>query len=55
MDNIHSIIIIKKDNRFLNYYDERWKTYLFPNITEMLIPVTKGLYTVIRLLSTTFL
>lgn len=32
MENIHSIIIIKKDNKFLNYYDERWQMYLFPNI-----------------------
>ena len=32
MEHIHSIIIIKKDNKFLNYYDERWNMYLFPNI-----------------------
>lgn len=32
MEHIHSIIIIKKDNRFLNYFDEKWKMYLFPNI-----------------------
>lgn len=32
MEHVHSIIIIKKDNKFLNYYDERWKMYLFPNI-----------------------
>lgn len=32
MEHIHSIIIIKKNNKFLNYYDERWKMYLFPNI-----------------------
>ena len=32
MENVHSIIIIKKDNKFLNYYDERWGMYLFPNI-----------------------
>lgn len=32
MESIHSIIIIKKDNKFLNYYDNRWNMYLFPNI-----------------------
>ena len=44
MDNIHSIIIIKKDNRFLNYYDERWKTYLFPNIKGNNIGEIKNKY-----------
>ena len=32
METIHSIIIIKKDNKFLNYFDKRWSMYLFPNI-----------------------
>lgn len=32
MESIHSIIIVKKDDKFLNYYDERWGMYLFPNI-----------------------
>ena len=32
MENVHSIIIVRKDNKFLNYYDERWGMYLFPNI-----------------------
>ena len=32
MESIHSIILIKKDNKFLNYFDERWDMYLFPNI-----------------------
>ena len=32
MENIHSIIIIKKDNKFLNYFDNRWNMYLFPNL-----------------------
>lgn len=27
----HAIIIIKKDDEYLNYYDERWNCYLFPN------------------------
>ena len=31
MENVHSIIIIKKGDKFLNYYDERWGIYLFPN------------------------
>ena len=32
MEHIHSIIIIKKENKFLNYFDENWKMYLFPNL-----------------------
>ena len=32
MEHVHSIIIIKKDNKYLNYYDDRWDMYLFPNI-----------------------
>ena len=32
MDSVYSIIIIKKDNKYLNYYDNRWDMYLFPNI-----------------------
>ena len=32
MEHIHSIILIKKDNKYLNYYDDRWGMYLFPNI-----------------------
>jgi len=32
MESVHSIIIIKKDGRFLNYFDKRWNMYLFPNI-----------------------
>ena len=32
MEHVHSIIIIKKDNKFLNYFDDRWRMYLFPNI-----------------------
>lgn len=32
MESIHSIIIIKKDDKYLNYYDDRWDMYLFPNI-----------------------
>ena len=32
METIHSIIIIKKGDKYLNYYDDRWDMYLFPNI-----------------------
>ena len=32
MESIHSIIIIKKGDKYLNYYDDRWKMYLFPNV-----------------------
>ena len=32
MEHVHSIIIIRKGNKFLNYYDDRWNMYLFPNI-----------------------
>lgn len=44
MENIHSIIIIKKDNKFLNYYDERWEMYLFPNIKGNDIEEIKNKY-----------
>ena len=27
----HSIIVIKKENKYLQYYDKDWKSYLFPN------------------------
>lgn len=32
MEHVHSIIIIKNGDKFLNYYDDRWGMYLFPNI-----------------------
>ena len=44
MEHIHSIIIIKKDNKFLNYYDERWGMYLFPNIKGNDIEEIKNKY-----------
>ena len=44
MEHVHSIIIIKKDNKFLNYYDERWKMYLFPNIKGNNIEEIKNKY-----------
>ena len=34
MEHISSIILIKKDNKYLDYYDERWNMYLFPNMKE---------------------
>ena len=44
MEHIHSIIIIKHDNKFLNYYDENWKMYLFPNIKGNNIEEIKTMY-----------
>lgn len=44
MENIHSIIIIKKGDKFLNYYDKRWKMYLFPNIKGNDIEKIKEIY-----------
>ena len=44
MEHVHSIIIIKKDNKFLNYYDERWEMYLFPNLKGNNIEVIKNKY-----------
>ena len=32
MESVHSIIIIKKGDKYLNYYDDRWGIYLFPNM-----------------------
>ena len=32
MEHEHSIIIIRKENKYLNIYDERWQMNLFPNI-----------------------
>lgn len=44
MEHIHSIIVIKKENKFLNYYDERWGMYLFPNIKGNDIETIKNKY-----------
>lgn len=30
MEHIHSIILIKKDNKYLNYYDDRWGDVFIP-------------------------
>ena len=44
MENVHSILIIRKDNKFLNYFDERWNMYLFPNIKGNDIEKIKNKY-----------
>ena len=44
MEHTHSIIIIKKDNKFLNYYDDNWKMYLFPNLKGNDIEEIKNKY-----------
>ena len=44
MEHIHSIIVIKKDNKFLNYFDERWGMYLFPNLKGKDIDTIKNKY-----------
>ena len=44
MEHTHSIIIIKKGNKFLNYYDENWKMYLFPNFKGNNIEKIKNKY-----------
>ena len=32
MEHIHSIIIIRRGDKYLNYFDDKWGMYLFPNI-----------------------
>ena len=44
MEHVHSIIIIKKDDKYLNYYDEKWGIYLFPNIKGNDINIIKNKY-----------
>ena len=44
MESVHSIIIIKKDDNFLNYFDKRWNMYLFPNIKGNDIEEIKNKY-----------
>lgn len=44
MEHIHSIIIIKDKDKYLNYYDERWGMYLFPNIKGNDIDTIKRKY-----------
>ena len=44
MEHTHSIIIIKKENKYLNYYDKNWKMYLFPNLKGNDIEEIKNRY-----------
>ena len=44
MVTVHSIMIIKKGNKFFNYFDERWQTYFFPNIKGNDIEEIKKIY-----------
>ena len=44
MESIHSIIIIKKENKYLNYFDNRWNMYLFPNLKGNDINIIKDYY-----------
>ena len=44
MEHIHSIIIIKKGNTYLNYFDKNWGMYLFPNIKGNNIETIKKTY-----------
>lgn len=44
MEHIHSIIIIKKENKYLNYFDTRWGMYLFPNMKGNNIDAIKEKY-----------
>ncbi len=44
MESVHSIIIIKKGNKYLNYFDDRWGMYLFPNIKGNDINTIKDMY-----------
>ena len=44
MEHVHSIIIIKKGDKYLNYYDDRWGMYLFPNIKGNDIEEIKSKY-----------
>lgn len=43
-EHVHSIIIIKKEDKYLNYFDERWGMYLFPNIKGNSIEQIKAKY-----------
>ena len=44
MEHVHSIILIKKGDKYLNYFDERWGMYLFPNIKGNDIEEIKNKY-----------
>ena len=44
MEHVHSIILIKRGDKYLNYFDERWGMYLFPNIKGNNIEEIKNKY-----------
>ena len=44
MEHVHSIILIKRGDKYLNYFDERWGMYLFPNIKGNDIEEIKNKY-----------
>ena len=44
MEHVHSIILIKRGYKYLNYFDERWGMYLFPNIKGNDIEEIKNKY-----------
>ena len=44
MEQVHSIIIVKKEDKYLNYFDKRWGTYLFPNIKGNNIEEIRKMY-----------
>ena len=44
MEHIYSIIIVKNGDKYLNYFDERWGMYLFPNIKGNDIELIKEKY-----------
>lgn len=44
MEHVHSIILIKRGDKYLNYFDERWGMYLFQNIKGNDIEEIKNKY-----------
>lgn len=38
MSSTHNILIIKNNNNYLQYFNEDWNCYLFPNIKPTKIP-----------------
>ena len=44
MEHVHSIILIKRGDKYLNDFDERWGMYLFPNIKGNDIEEIKNKY-----------
>ena len=35
MEHVHSIILIKRGDKYLNYFDERWECIYFQILKEM--------------------